>query len=580
MKRFAIIITLILTVLMLVSCSDRTNLSLYSFKSKQEIINLLDQRSGFKLFDYDSFPLPTAPGDSISTESKDYSTTNTQEKNIDEGDIIKTDGTNIYFLSTSGLRIIGVNNGDLSLLCSEDYQNYTPYEMYIYEDKLIVIGGIYKEVVMSPYYTGMTLDCCMWYYMVEVSVRTYSFNGANLKLEHELLVSGFYNTSRFVNGKLYYFVYDYAKMVDQELSLPYIKVNNEDKKEIDISKVFYLKSLGNYSSLISIFGYIDINTFELEYKGVFSSYSEIYFTDSYIYFIFAKWDYSGLFFIQEYQVDSIIVRVNNADLSFDKGILIDGYIKDRYSLSEYNGFLRIVSTISSSAIPRNTILTILNSQFKKVSEIRDIAPGETVFSVKFLGDKGTIVTFLQIDPLFTLDLSDPYHPTISQGLKEEGVSMYLHYIEGTHYLIGVGYSAGFRGVKVTLYDIQGDDAVIINTISFDGYSYSQLLYNPKALVYSLERNIFAFCIETWDYSIDHYTLKQGLVVFRILEGELVNTAILTDIDLNTDYNNFYYFSIQRGVQIGNCIYTISNTFVSSYSLNDFSLIDKLQISNP
>ena len=86
---------------------------------------------------------------------------------------------------------------------------------------------------------------------------------------------------------------------------------------------------------------------------------------------------------------------------------------------------------------RSDDVYVLDQSLNQVGAIRNIAPGENIYSVRFEGDKGYVVTFQQIDPLFTISFTDPTKPMIVSALKVSGFSDYLHPF-GTDYLIGVG----------------------------------------------------------------------------------------------------------------------------------------------
>ena len=107
-------------------------------------------------------------------------------------------------------------------------------------------------------------------------------------------------------------------------------------------------------------------------------------------------------------------------------------------MDEHNGFFRIATTIGQvwNGDSSNNIY-ILDENLERVSEIEDIAPGEKIYSARFMGGKAYLVTFKKIDPFFTLDLSDPYYPKILGKLKIPGYSDYLHPFDENH-IIGIG----------------------------------------------------------------------------------------------------------------------------------------------
>jgi hypothetical protein len=100
-------------------------------------------------------------------------------------------------------------------------------------------------------------------------------------------------------------------------------------------------------------------------------------------------------------------------------------------------------------------LYVLKSEqgaLKIVGEVNGIAKGERIFSARFDGEKGYLVTFRQVDPLFTLDLQDPYQPAIVGELKIDGVSNYIHLLDQNH-LLTVGQGTGRRNSRITIFDV-------------------------------------------------------------------------------------------------------------------------------
>jgi hypothetical protein len=143
---------------------------------------------------------------------------------------------------------------------------------------------------------------------------------------------------------------------------------------------------------------------------------------------------------------------------------ITGHLLNQFSLSEHEGVLRVASTTEpfwwdESAPPgesRVTTLRLTGGSLTEVGLVTGIGIGERIFGVRFLGDRGYVITFRQIDPLHVLDLSDPAHPIVTGELEMPGYSAYLHPISAG-LLLGVGADAdadGRRtGLQLSLFDV-------------------------------------------------------------------------------------------------------------------------------
>lgn len=136
-----------------------------------------------------------------------------------------------------------------------------------------------------------------------------------------------------------------------------------------------------------------------------------------------------------------------------------GNVLNQFSMDLWDGSLRIATTTENWATGGSesqvTVLQQRGDRLETVGAVGGLGKGERIYSVRFVGDRGYVVTFRQVDPLYTLDLSDPATPTVQGELKITGYSAYLHPF-GEHRIIGVGQEAtaeGRRvGVQVSLFD--------------------------------------------------------------------------------------------------------------------------------
>lgn len=139
---------------------------------------------------------------------------------------------------------------------------------------------------------------------------------------------------------------------------------------------------------------------------------------------------------------------------------VGGRLLNQFSLSEHDGFLRVATTrgqpwdgTSDSAV---TILAERGGGLVRVGQVGGLGRGERIYAVRFLGEVGYVVTFRQVDPLYTLDLSDPTTPRVTGELKILGYSAYLHPL-GDGLLLGVGQDATAegrtRGTQLSLFDV-------------------------------------------------------------------------------------------------------------------------------
>jgi hypothetical protein len=179
---------------------------------------------------------------------------------------------------------------------------------------------------------------------------------------------------------------------------------------------------------------------------------------------------------------------------FVAGGTVAGYLLNQYALSEWNGSLRVATTSvgQPSATTRATtqagvyVLAQDGEHLSVKGSVEGLGKGEQIYAVRFVGPVGYVVTFRQTDPLYTVDLADPAHPTVAGQLKIPGYSAYLHPAEGSK-LIGVGQNANAQGrisgTQVSLFDV-GDLASPSRLASYTlAGSHSDAEFDPHAFLY-------------------------------------------------------------------------------------------------
>jgi uncharacterized secreted protein with C-terminal beta-propeller domain len=142
---------------------------------------------------------------------------------------------------------------------------------------------------------------------------------------------------------------------------------------------------------------------------------------------------------------------------------VRGFLLNQWSLSEFQGKLRVATTDQppwfvgdGQGRPSESYVTVLGDRLEQVGQVGGLGRGEEIRAVRFIGDRGFVVTFRQVDPLYTLDLSNPSQPRTTGELKVLGYSAYLHPV-GDNLLLGVGQDADARGrargVQLSLFDV-------------------------------------------------------------------------------------------------------------------------------
>ncbi|MHB1483870.1 MAG: beta-propeller domain-containing protein [Saccharofermentanales bacterium] len=298
--------------------------------------------------------------------------------------------------------------------------------------------------------------------------------------------------------------------------------------------------------------------------------------------------------------------------------VVPGYILNQFSMDENNGYFRIATTSGDSwrsdeYTSMNNIY-VLDNNLKITGKIEGLASRETIKSVRFLGNKAYLVTFRTVDPLFVIDLTDPAKPAVKGELKIPGYSEYLHPVSDT-IVLGFGKDAFeendmayYLGFKVSVFDVSdvANPKEISTMIIGDRGTYSELSTNHKALLYSKEKNVIGFPITIYTvpasmksdkHSYGYPTFTGFIVLGLTADNKLFEKGRIAHYDLQipagypTDYTqktedwsefeslyqNEYLYRVNRGMFIGDTIFTVSNAFVKSNSLIDFKSTGSLDV---
>ncbi|WP_437506236.1 beta-propeller domain-containing protein [Sorangium sp. So ce1099] len=262
---------------------------------------------------------------------------------------------------------------------------------------------------------------------------------------------------------------------------------------------------------------------------------------------------------------------------------VPGHILNQFSLDEHNGKLRVATTAMVPAEPRWTtsnsvfVLEAQGAELARVGAITDLAPGEHIRSARFFGERGYVVTFLQVDPLFVLDLSDPESPSVAGELKIPGFSEYMHPLDDGH-LLAIGRDGEedgtVTGLALQIFDVTDASApALLHKETLDGdYGYSEAEYNHKAFTYYGERGVLAFPLVSFDKETGAVASTLELFDVDIADGFSRRGAVDHSGFFTPEPGCFYYggADVRRGVFVEDFVYSISHGGVLVNALDDLA----------
>lgn len=524
----------------------------------------------------------------------DFSGTNVQEEGVDEPDLVKTDGKTLFAVGSGKLNAVDVSGPRPRLVDSLALDGTMSHELLLRGDRLLVLsrGGFWIEPLpaiaarIAPYQPATSQ-------LAEIDVS----NPARLRLVRTLTLDGSYVAARLVGSS--------ARIVTAAqvpAALPFVQPKDgtpeaaaaataRNRSVVAGSRVarwlptYRIKRAGakagkarplvqcrnvRRAGAFSGLGMLTVLTVDLA-KGLQPVDSTALMTDGRI--VYASPE--SLYVATERWADrpdpdtpttsesGVRTEIHKFDISnpvktqYRGSGTVSGYLLSQWSLSEYRGVLRVVSTESPAwwgpgRGESESFLTTLRPSggaLVQAGRIGGLGKGERVYAVRFVGDTGYVVTFRQIDPLYTVDLADPDRPRVLGELKIPGYSAYLHPI-GEDLLLGVGQGATDEGrptgTQISIFDVSNLRRPARLATKELGQGWSEAESEPRAFLFWPRTGLVMIPFE------------QRAVGFRV--------GRVRGIDPAGSVANEGAAPIRRSLVVGDSVLTVSESGVRASSL--------------
>ena len=578
-------------------------------------------------------------------DSSGYYETYDQEEGVREADIVKTDGKNIYYLTNhydpnddysdhAIIRVAETDNGTftdsksievdsyINTPLGDDY-NHNVYvsDMYLYNDMLIVIGTadswgcityqsednperlLYEEkseTFVSFFTAGDELQYIDTYYQegyfsnVRIAPDGYMYLLSNYSTSEYSEINSQEEISRYiptcgVGGDIDYIEPSCILLPDEEFEdsewLSYTVIGSLDLNEAGVVAPVQTKALAGYSG-----------TLYCSADNMYTAYG---------------WE------------DSEITRIaiGAGEITPAASCQIEGYVRNQFSMSEYNGYFRVAVTKDTyeekyysysnddnnywwdvfgwvsdsdengyyvkSFVSRDNRVYVFDLGLNMIGSISGFGENEEVKSVSFNGDMAYVVTYEQTDPLFAIDLSDPSEPAILDELTLPGYSTYMQqWDDGL--LLGFGviesdWEAGlYSGVKLVMFDnsdpteLQQLGEYVIRGYDYDDstyYIYSSAQWERKALMIAPEKNLIGFPIEREFYTDTGWGREYSYLFFSYEDGEFIQRGGVTVQREDDDW--YSDLDPDRALYIGDYLYIMSGDRFYAADIETFSITDEI-----
>lgn len=507
--------------------------------------------------------------------SEGYSQTNVQETEVDEADKIKTDGEYLYVTDDNAVHIVNAAPADSMSYLSTISVSGNVDSIYLYNDTLIIL---YKTTEWSGLSWAMPdVDCRLGVglnYCLPIKAQTGVLivdvsDPLSPEKIKEWTIDGWMVSSRLINSRLHIIqrflpdlpplqlTYDgteedRAETIaanDQTLEsialgdlIPYFEVvDNEgipsESAPLIIPEDFYQPNESNGGSIVSIVSFnLNNPSGDFQSLGLIADAHTVYASTQALYIASSQWNHGVAIEQSDDYFKTYLYKfgLTGGTAELEGTGEVKGRTLNQFSMGEYDDVLRIATSTGAAwgATTESNIYCLegIDDRLEVIGALEGLAPGEDIYSARFIGTRGFLVTFVKIDPLFTIDLSDPTNPVVAGELKVPGYSDYIHPL-GDNHLITIGKDtimedgfAWYQGLQLSIFDISdfSDPQLQHKELIGDRGTNSEALDNHKAFTFWAENGLLAIPVELYEHqspplypsSWGEHTFS-GLYVYRI-----------------------------------------------------------------
>ncbi|NCA97448.1 MAG: hypothetical protein EOM77_04680 [Bacteroidia bacterium] len=549
---------------------------------------------------------------------RDYVDTNEQVEGVKEGDIVKTDGYQIFYAPRyhNVIRIVDVEDDyDVSLEETIELGDTYVESLYLLDDYLVVIGYTYENL---DYYQGEEyMSYCWWSPTGTVVV----IDRQSHDVVYRLMLDSFFMDHRIIDDSIFLISHKYVYY--GEVGAEYRPVYEVTKggetvqQFTDFDSIFYFDDTPAYGMNVMTGIKLanepqNIAYTSNAYLGASSYYKNMYVNASDLYLVESTYHYTDNSYYTTSTISQFALDIDNASSSYVAAIIVAGMSLNQFSLDVYDGYLRIATTerrstwsvvdtlfgwFSETTITNHLFVLRVEEEAQSFDLVGHLSenlgkPNEDIKSVRFEGETAYIVTFRLTDPLYVIDLSNPALPVVAGEIIQKGFDTYQH-LWGDGNLIGIGYDADSNGIitgmKISAYNVNVSEEEALQTyniFSYDysdtsswSYGFSEALYNHKALLVSVEKGYLGFAVQAYEYGYDstqygrewYYRYHSYYYLFKIdfAAEDVISEPLIIEHPMSEDY----YIGVDRGVMVEDCLYTISDYGIITYSLINESVVE-------
>lgn len=545
-------------------------------------------------------PAPAA-AEGTANATPSFSSTNVQEAGVDEPDVVKTDGRRVFAIADGTLRAIDVTGDAPKLVGSLELAGSGAPQMLLRGDRLLVMTTTYGfgpgpgPIPLGAGVAGGTAEIAYGHSTVMLSEIDVSDPAAmvvrrTMRLDGALVdarLTG--STARVVVASSPGIVAPAAirstsvrHFVPRTTLHSYVSRRTFRRSVVPCHDVRHPRAFSGLDLLTVLTIDLDKGLFDVDRDAILAGAQTVYGSPTSLYVASQRYspaveDGRSLPATAHTEIDRFDAS-QPGETSYAGSGEVSGYVLNQYAMSEYDGALRVASTdepawfdgtLARDSESSVTVLDTSGRTFTQLGRVGGLGRGQRIYAVRFVGDKAYVVTFRQVDPLYTLDLSDNAHPRVLGELELLGYSAYLHPISDD-LLLGVGVDAGADGsrlgTQLSLFDVSDLRHPVRRALaSLGAGSTTTAEFDPHAFLFWKPASLAVVPLSV--YGASGVTF-QGAVGFRVGTDSLAEAGRVVHPPAPGGQGDPP--AIARALVVGDTLYTLSYAGLQASALGDLA----------
>jgi len=531
-------------------------------------------------------PPPAASQGLGARAAPEFSQTNVQETGVDEPDIVKTNGRTVFAVSEAKLHAIDVTGAAPRLVGTLALDGAYGHQLLLRGDRLLVMSSSYGGI---PFASDVVISASQ-VVISEIDVS----DPATLKVRRTMTMEGALVDARMTGGTARVVVSaspsvihpaaiaraSLRRFVPRTVLRSSVSGRTFRRSMVACDDVRHPRRFSGLDLLTVLTIDLDKGLFNVDRDAIMAGAQTVYASPTGLYVASQRYVRAleaGRAVPERSRTDIHRFDISKPDMtSFASSGSVTGFVLNQYSMSEHDGALRVASTEEpvwfDDGTPDGesesyvTVLAEHGRSLDMIGRVGGLGRGERIYAVRFVGDKGYVVTFRQVDPLYTLDLSKKTEPRVAGELKILGYSAYLHPISDD-LLLGVGQDASDQGrtlgTQLSLFDVSNPRLPSRKAnVSLGEGASSAAEFDPHAFLFWKPANLAVIPLTTYR----EQARFSGAVGFKVGSASIAELGRIAHSP--EPGSGSYTPEIGRSLVIGDAVYTLSYAGLAANRLDN------------